>query len=77
MNEQDELNQQKLILGMSKNMMFFSFVNLGLLLFWGSPFLICYFIIGPESFFNLFLSWHSIIIMVFICIVSYLKFKVL
>jgi hypothetical protein len=76
-NEQDEVKQQKLLFYISKKMMYFSFVNFVIFLVWLFPFITCYFIIGSEIFFNLFISWKSLIIMVFISIVFYLKFKVL
>jgi hypothetical protein len=76
-NEQDEVKQQKLLLYISKKMMFFSLVNIVLFLFWLIPFITCYFIIGSETFFNLFISWYSLIIMVITSIVFYLMAKVL
>lgn len=75
--EKDDGKQQKLLLYVSNKMMVFSLINLGLLLVWLSPFIVCYLIAGSEFFFNLFLSRYSIIVMVIISVPLYFKFKAL
>jgi hypothetical protein len=76
-NEKDDVIQQKLLLFISKKMMVFSLVNFGLILVWVSPFMFCYIMVGAETFFNLFLSCYSLIIISLISIVFKLKFKAL
>jgi hypothetical protein len=72
----DEINQQKLLLTISKKMMIYSLLNIGLFLFWLSPFIFCYLMVGTEAFFKMYLSRYSLIIFATISFALYLKYKV-
>ncbi len=72
-NEKEDEKQQSLLLTISKKMMVASLINISLLLFWSSPFIIYYLIIGIEAFFNQILTWYSLTIMIIVSVAFYFK----
>jgi hypothetical protein len=72
-NEKEDEKQQSLLLTISKKMMVASLINISLLLFWSSPFIIYCLMIGIEAFFNQILTWYSLTIMIIVSVAFYFK----